>query len=306
MKRILTLLWALAFVLALAVPATAAQYWFQVQDENGRGITSGYTCQIYTVASRAADAIFSDTTYATAKTNPANPDSNGVIAFATNTSTVDVACFGTSGAVQGALAKMKAMTDKDHRVQMQTQNPLKVVRFFWDQTISRGAEVNTGIVLPVGAVVDDVWLELASGVAGHRMSVGLLSTEASGNAGGFCASQGADQVWGTDAAWFRCEASRGQSITFNIATGDTYYYTSNTRGVFLASFSAGGCFIGVLGGNPACSAAASVGQYQEFPYRVRPGAAKTITYRTNDAGTPGTGAGAGGWIYLFYRELRTR
>lgn len=56
MKRILTTILAVVFAWALAAPVEAGYYFFQVRDEQGRAVTSGFKCQIYTVASRTQDA----------------------------------------------------------------------------------------------------------------------------------------------------------------------------------------------------------------------------------------------------------
>ena len=306
MKRILTLIFALAFVWALAAPADAGYYFFQVRDEQGRSITSGFKCQIYTVASRTQDALFTDVNYGTAKTNPVNPDSNGVCTFATSASTVDVLVYADSGNARGAVARVVALTDKDHTVILDTQKNEKQLRFYFDADVSRGAAVDTGIDLPIGAVVSDVWVEIATGFALSSVSVGLLSTEASGDTDGFCVSQGIDQSWGLapglpDPAFFRCEASRTtKTAVEGLGGAEGFHYSSNTRGVLLASFARGQQSV------PAAYSVlrASAGFYKEYTHFVRPGAATSIVYMTNDRQT--TSRGAAGWITIFYKALRNK
>ena len=308
MKRILTLILAVAFAWALAAPVDAAYYFFQVRDEQGRAVTSGFKAQIYTVASRTQDALFSDVTYSTLKTNPVNPDANGVVTFATSASTVDVLVYADSGNARGAVARVVALTDKDHTIILDTQKTEKQLRFYFDADVSRGAAVDTGIDLPKGAVVEDVWIEVATGFALSSVSVGLLSTEASGDTDGFCISQGVDQTWGvtpgyTDSAFFRCEASRSRSTAAEGAGGgERFYYASNTRGALLSSWTRGQLSLPV--GDLGTLRLASNGQYQETLHFVRPGAATSIVYMTNDRQT--TSRGAAGFITIFYRALREK
>ena len=308
MKKFVTIVLA---VLLLAVgfwadSAEAAKYWFQVKDEQGRAITSGFRCQIYTVASRSNDALFTDTGYGTKKTNPMDPDSNGVCEFATSASTVDVLVYGHSGNARGAVARVVGLTDTMHGVILDTQKIEKQIRFYFDADISRGAETDTGIDLPIGALVTDVWVEVATGFALSSVSVGLLSTEASGNTSGFCISQGIDQTWGiapgyTDPSLFRCQASRTHLAAIEGFSGDEpYALTSNTRGVLIASFTRGQRDQGAVAG----TVYTSLGQYQEYPHLVRPGAAASIVYQTNDRQT--TSRGAAGWITIFYKALRNK
>ncbi|HAM41495.1 MAG TPA: hypothetical protein DCP69_09200 [Candidatus Omnitrophica bacterium] len=306
MKRILTLILAVAVIGVLAAPVEAAYYFFQVRDEQGRAVTSGFKAQIYTVASRTQDALFSDVTYSTLKTNPVNPDANGVVTFATSASTVDVLVYADSGNARGAVARVVALTDKDHTIILDTQKPEKQIRFYFDADISRGAAVDTGIDLPKGAVVNDVWIEVATGFALSSVSVGLLSTEASGDTDGFCVSQGIDQTWGLapglpDPAFFRCEASRTmKSAADGLLGNEGFHYSSNTRGVLLASFSRGQNTFPVTAGVQT----ASHGVYQEYRHFVRPGAATSIVYMTNDRQT--TSRGAAGWVSIFYHALREK
>jgi len=306
MKRILTLICALAFLWAMVAPVDAGYYQFQIRDEQGRSITSGVKVQIYTVASRSPDALFTNTNYGTVKTNPVDPDSNGVVSFATSASTVDVLVYGQSGNARGAVARVVGLTDKDHTVILDTQKTEKQIRFYFDANISRGGETDTGIDLPLGAVVTDVWIEVATGFALSSVSVGLLSTEASGDTNGFCVSQGADQTWGTaanrpDSAFFRCEASRTTRPAVEGMLGNEgFIYSSNTRGALLASFVIGQTQFPLA---PLVTVT-SQGRYTEFPHFVRPGAAGSIVYQTNDRHT--TSQGAAGWISIFYRALRNK
>ena len=306
MKRILTLICALAFLWATAAPVDAGYYQFQIRDEQGRGITSGVKVQVYTIASRSPDALFTNTNYGTVKTNPVDPDSNGVVSFATSASTVDVLVYGQSGNARGAVARVVGLTDKDHTVILDTQKSQKQIRFYFDADVSRGGETDTGIDLPIGAVVTDVWVEVATGFALSSVSVGLLSTEASGVTNGFCNSQGIDQTWGTaanlpDTAFFRCEASRTTRPAVEGMLGsEGFVYTSNTRGRLLASFVRGQTQFPIT----PLTTTTSQGRYTEYPHLVRPGAAASIVYQTNDRQT--TSRGAAGFITLFFHALRNK
>lgn len=303
MKRFAVITAAALLLVALAVvPAQAAWYYFQVQDEQGRPITSGFVAQVYTTNSQAHDVVFGQPGMTSQKTNPINPDSNGVITFATAATTVDVVVWGLTGNAQGAVARVKAITDKEHRVILNTQNAEKHLRFFWDRDISKGAAVDTGIDLPIGAVVFDAFVEIATGgnTAGGgpatSVSVGVLSTEASGDTDGFCRSVGAEaNPQGGATKYWRCEASRTtRTAVDGLQGGEWFFWSSNTRGVLLASFGAGQLSYALLG------TGASVGTYAEYPHMVQEGAAKSLVYMTNDR------AAAAGYIHLFYRELRVR
>ncbi len=294
MRKFAVLFAALCLLLALpAVRADATYYWFQVKDQNLQPITSGFTCHVITTASITHDTLFTDNAYGTQKTNPVNPNSQGVCSFATNATTVDVSVWGTAGKAKGATGKADDATETDHVIVINTNAPTKHLRLFWDRGISKGAEVNTGVDLPVGAVVDDVWIEVATGTARASVSVGLLSTDASGDADGFCASVRADLAV-APGQFFRCAASRTAFTNVGMQTkyGDNaFYWSSSTRGVYLGAWAKG-----ADGGY----AWASYGISAEFPYTIPQETARRITYTTNDIG------GHAGYIHLFYKELRNR
>ena len=294
MRKLWSMVLAFAMIAALAiVPADAGLYWFQVKDEHGRPLTSGYTVQVYTSASKTHDVVFTDTGYRTQKTNPMNPDSKGVVRFATTDSTVDMVVWGHGGLAKGSVARITGAVDTDHTIVLQTQNPIKHLRLFWDSALSKGAEKDTGVDLPTGALVEDIWIEVATAAAKASVSVGLLSTEASGDADGFCKSQGADFA-AAPGQWFQCGASKSRFGGLNGKGGNEgFYFTSNTRGVLLASFTAGQST--QIGANRE----ASEGQYAEYKHLVMEGAAKSIVYLTTDR----TSAG---YLHIFYRELKNR
>ena len=299
MKKYAVWLGLLCLLLALPVArAEAAYYWFQVKDENLQPITSGFTCHVITVASQNVDVVFTDNAYGTQKTNPVNPNSQGVCAFATSSSTVDVSVWGTAGKAKGATAKITGAADTDHVIVMNTTLPTKHLRLFWDRSISKGAETDTGVDLPIGAMVDDVWIEVATGSALASISVGLLSTEASGNREGFCTNQGTDHG-AAPFQMFRCQASRTRVAAIEGAGGnERYYYHSNTRGVLLASWARGQSTLPV--GDYLTRAISSNGQYQEYPLVIQQAGAKSVVYQTRDI------SNSAGWIHIFYREFRSR
>ena len=307
MRKILVSLVGLLLLVGASV-ADAAVFNFQVRDEQGKNLATGYTVQVYTLATQAHDTIFSDTGYGTQITNPMNPDSRGSFKFATSQDTVDLVVWGVGGRAKGAVSRIKDLTDHDHIVTVQTQNDIKHLRIFYDSKISKGAEVNTKIDIPVGAVVLDAWIQTATGYPMASVSVGLLSTEASGFAQGFCMSQSAADA-ATPGQYFRCEASRRNIIGDDQVAEKWFerpwFWSSNARGKFLASFS--------LGFNKGLDNlapwVASQGQYYEYQHAVQQGAAHTISYTTSDVGhTAETGVGIGyaGYIHIFYRELNRR
>lgn len=297
------ILFSLVGILLLVGVADAAVFNFQVRDEQGRPIATGFTAQVYTIASTAApDVVYPDTTYTTSITNPMVPDARGSFKFATSQNTVDIVIWGHGGRAMGATARVDDLTDQDHVIILDTQNVNKHLRIFWDVGISKGSEVNTGIQLPAGTVIDDIFIEVVSAVAKASVSVGLLSTLASGDADGFCVSMGADFA-AVPGQFFRCEASTSRSGAIDGQGGrEKIYYSSNTRGALIASFVPGQNTMGALGVG-GTFAYASSGFYREYPLVLKQGMSSIISYTTNDI-TPGTNAA--GYIHIFLRELKNR
>ena len=294
MRKILVSLVGLLLLVGASV-ADSAVFNFVVRDEQNRPIATGYTVQVYTIASTGApDTIYPDTDYSKSMTNPMNPSANGSFKFATSASTVDIVVWGYQGRAMGATARVDDMTDQDHIIVLNTQQVNKHLRFFWDANISQGAEINTGILLPVGTIIDDIFVEVATALVNASVSVGLLSTQASGDADGFCRSQGVDFA-AVPSQIFRCEASATTGVT---GAGQRYTYSSSTRGVLLGLTTPGNLALTVNGTDIA-----SIGQNMEKSHIIKQGAANVVTYMTNDKSHD---AGPAGWVHLFYRELKAR
>ena len=77
-------------------------------------------------------------------------------------------------------------------------------------------------------------------------------------------------------------------------------YVSNTRGRLLASWVRGQTQFPIT----PLTTTSSQGRYTEYPHLVRPGAATSIVYQTNDRQT--TSRGAAGFITIFYNALRNK
>jgi hypothetical protein len=117
--------------------------------------------------------------------------------------------------------------------------------------VKHTAETSTGFVVPSGAVINDVYVEVSTAVASSTIDVGLLSTEVGGNADGFLDGESC-------AATGRVQHHNGDATAAN-----------NTLGAFLTL--------------ATIKDATSPANYYAVPKRhVGDGTAKTITYTTSN------------------------
>lgn len=271
MKRFLIGLLALTFLLgswASLAHAQASTYWFaQVVDEQGQAVTTGLTCHVFTAGTTTTATVYTLSDLATSKTNPIAGDALGQCTWfsASSVTAFDVIVYHKRGRT-----RVDAMSTSTHRIVLDLQPVLKTVRIAY--TTATSGEINTGVTIPKGAMVVDVAIEVVTASTDNSLDIGLLSSEAGGDADGFCVKK----AIGT-AGFFRCEA------TTTGGAANTRY-NQNHRGVLLSVFQTGG-------------ATTHPGIYFEKPH-YGDGTAKTITYTRST--TQATGAG---YIHVFYYEL---
>lgn len=117
-------------------------------------------------------------------------------------------------------------------------------------------EVSTGFVIPAGAVVNDVYIEVATAVAESTIDIGILSTETGGDADGFLDGESC------------ATAGKVQHVQFNATAG------SNTLGALLVAGD--------------IKSADSTALYFSVPKQhVGDGVAKTVTYTTSNHAVAG-------------------
>lgn len=279
MKRMLTGLLALLLVLA-AAPIASAQtsfkFWTQVRDELGQPITTGVTCAVYNAGLDTRPTIYADASVATTKVNPVTGDSSGVCEwYATASTAVDLVVWTKRGR-----ARHDNFTVFDHSVIVDKQSTAKLVRIPF--TNSAGALTNTGVTIPKGALVSDVFIEVVTAVAAAHISIGLSPSEG-GDAGGFCGGY-ATKVGTSNtgrhinkAGWVACHGV----ITLNSAPVSTWidaYYSGFHSGIHLSR--------GAVGSTSTAANTAHAGSYIRFPY-VGDGTIKTVVYVTNNKAVSG-------------------
>lgn len=266
-----------ALLLPVAVPAQplSLPFWIGVVDETGEPITSGVTCHVYTTSSiNTAATVYSNVTLATAITQPITGDSRGICAWFSPvaTTTYDVIVYYSRG-----ISRLQAVTVYDHKVVVDRQAPYKHARFAFSNTLTQ--EVSSGILLPKGAMVEDVVVEVVTNYTNATVSVGLLSTESSGTVTGFVSSQAASV-----AGFFRPGAT--WTVT-QVGDLTNVYLSANTRGTLLADAAVG------------VAANGSKGYYIPKRHLISGTGARTISYSTSSSAVAG-------FIHVFYTEIGNR
>lgn len=112
-------------------------------------------------------------------------------------------------------------------------------------------EASTGFLIPAGAIINDVFIEVSTAVAESTIDIGILSTEVGGDADGFVDGES-------------CAATgRVQHVEYNTSAD------ANTRGVLLVASD--------------IKTADSTALYYSIPKQhIGDGVAKTITYTTSN------------------------
>ena len=277
-RKAITLWLGVIIALAAALPAFAQPnpgrnyWWFQAVNERNQPITSGLSCQVYTAGTTTPAVVYSDANNQTVKANPFPGDSRGQCAWYMPTSTaVDVVAWHKNGR-----AFISSLAITEHRVVVDLQGASKVVRIPF---ATNTALVDTGVQIPVGAVVNDILLEVTVASTTGHIAVGLIG----GNTAGFC-SGGLTLVGDTAAigkslestGWHRCHAVLATSqLSYNDAVAVAFH-----SGALISR--------GAIGTTLTHS-----GSYFRFPYVAN--SAANVGYRTK-----GTVAGH---IYLLMQPL---
>jgi hypothetical protein len=136
-----------------------------------------------------------------------------------------------------------------------------------------GTEVDTGLDLPLGALVHDVAVEVTTADATETVNIGLLSTETNGDVDGFAALVSV--------------ASTGYVPMLTVTAGGTEDFLASTGyGALLASFTAG------------ANVAGDVGTYARKKHFVSGSNATSVVYQ------PSTSDTFAGYGYLYFTRLR--
>jgi len=261
--------------LALPLPAAAQSlyFWVGVRDEYGAAVTSGVTCRVLTANSVSTNAtVYTDAALASAATNPLTATSAGVCAWygADTTTSYDVI---VTAAAKGARARLQAVTVTDHSAILPSTWPYKYIRFPFAQNAS---ETDTGLDLPEGAMVQEVIVEVVTGVTSGTLTVGLLSSETGGDADGFVVALPA-----TPAGFY------GPGPTWTAGSTMKNYLSASTRGALLAAYTLG------------ADAANDPGSFAAKPHLVLSGNATSLTYSTS-------AHAVAGYVHVMYLEVGNR
>ncbi|HAM57303.1 MAG TPA: hypothetical protein DCQ64_18600 [Candidatus Rokubacteria bacterium] len=287
LKRLLTAILTIA-LLAVWVPTGHAQssfyFWAQVVDELGQPITSGVTCQVYTAGGDTASTIYGTATVNAVKANPFSASSTGVCSWYMTASTaVDLIVWHKRGR-----ARMDAFSVNTHRVVLPQQGVTKVVR----QAFTKNTSETSTFSIPKGAIVRDVFIELNGGSSNSAwIQIGTLSTEAAGDANGFCGSgvtKVGDSAGGRslngEATWLGCHAVVA-SAAAAVSSYMDFKYSAFHDGALLARGNIG---------QDTTVAQAHAGSYLRRAY-VNNLANRTISYTTSNDNVYGH-------FYLIYEE----
>lgn len=220
------------FVLSLFLMAGAAfganyDYWAQVYRSTPTvfgtmsltPVSSGVQFVVFTSGTTTAATItkYGDDA-STSVTNPVTAANfasatvcAGQVKFRSTASTVDVLVTDNAG---GYSAFADGMTVNDHRIVIdESTNAVKHGAVYYSATTT--AETSTGVQFDYDTAIHDVRLQVIGTAAGATMSVGLLSSETSGDADGFLA--------------LRSVATAGYVKDTGVVTGGTTYdYTPAT------------------------------------------------------------------------------
>src|SRR2546422_15944 len=201
-RILLSLLAALLLVLPVA-PVFAQQpspgpvpgvtyWWFQLRDERGQPVTAAGLCFVYTAGGDTLATIYTDQNLSTTATNPVTAaplfqsTGNGCSFYTPSTTTsVDVVAwtkrarsrisgYTPAGSAAHVLVVDQQMTAKIIQVPMTAQAPSSGISY-----------VNSGVTIPKGFVVRDVFYQITNVGAGNNVhfTAGILEK----TRGGFCA-----------------------------------------------------------------------------------------------------------------------
>ena len=165
-------------------------YEIQIRDESGvegfaseGDVVTGVLAKVYVAGTKTAATLYKDANQ-TALANPitrAQFAIDGMLRFYTGEASVDIFVADSKGSVKLA----EALTVQSHVIVLPKSTSQKV--FAIPFAASNAVEVDTGIDLPVGLMVEDVLLDVTATDATETIDVGLLSSESGGDANGFLA-----------------------------------------------------------------------------------------------------------------------
>jgi len=319
MSKILAGLLAMALLLAPAVPIVKAQqpgsgplpgvtyWWFQLRDERNQPISAPGICFVYTAGSDTLATIYTDQTLATAAANPVTAaplfqSSGNSCAFYTPSTTTSVDVIAWTKRGRSRLSSYTPGGSAVHLVVIDQQMTQKIIQIPYSvQAPSSGISyVNSGVTIPKGFVVTDVYVQVTNAGSGNNihLSAGILEK----HAGGFIALgsvQPADNSFGgmnvTTLGW---SAVLPQLTTTGLQATQPYCISGFHVGALLATGTTPG----------TCATSTHSGTYLKTPF-VGNGTAKTVVYHVGSGTTPGTfqlspaQATAAGYFYLVGQEI---
>ena len=233
-------------------------------------ITSGCHVIVYDAGTKTKSTIYADENK-TAKTNDITRS-----AFATDTKIV---FWSTKSSHDIFIADDKG-NNAFHASVTPVMHVLPIDRSKSDKCLffpmifnSGGTETDTGLDLPLGAIVTDCAVEVVTTDATETVDIGLLASETNGDANGFAASVSV--------------ASAGIPQMLTATTGSNEVYWSATGyGVLLGTLTAG------------TDAAGDVGTFTRLKHYVTGSNATSVTY------TPSSSDTFAGYGYIWYTHGR--
>lgn len=285
-------------------------WWFQLRTELGLPLATSVpaTCAVYTAGGDTLATIYSDPLLSTTQTNPITAttlfSSQGQsCSFYTANTVTSLDVIAWSKRSRARLTGYTANASQGHIIVLDQQMTSKIIKIPYSNSV--GNKIQTGVQIPKGAAVRDVFLELITGTVDSHMAVGIDANETGGLDSGFCgnfittigtqASPTATTGGITTAAgtlpvaignWIHCHAAL-QSVGATITQFD-YFANAYHSGALMSrgSIGAGTYSAGVL---------PHAGSYIRFPF-IGNGVAKTVVYTTNNKAQTGN-------IYILYDEL---
>lgn len=288
MKRIkTTLMVALAAaVLILSAGAAFAQqpgagpgnstFWYlQAIDERGQPITAALTCMVYQAGTDTNQSVFSDAALTTAVVQPVvggafGAGQAGICSWYTATSVASVDVIAWTKRARARVVALTAASSGGHRLVMDLQTSSKIIRVpIAPGPPSTGTSYrDTGVTIPKGFIVRDVFIEMTSAVAkAYHFVAGIKEADPAGFCSRSTSKIGTKAAGGVDISttgWKRCDA---QVTTAALAATLDFTYSAFHAGSLLAR--------GAVGQNTG--AVAHAGSYFRTAF-IGDGVKKTLVY----------------------------
>lgn len=299
MKKLFKLFVALFILIAAAVPSAHAEFqdmWAAVYSWDGKvgadgkmvltRVTSGITFAVYAANTDTAETLYYYNVDAmTSLTNPVSTTNfesssvcNDMVAFRvdpteTNDRYVDLIVVNTSG---GYTAFVEDFDKYTHAIVIdQRPNIMHHGSIWWAETTQ--AEVSTGVSFLPDTIIHRVAVETTIVAASQTIDVGLLSSQTSGDADGFCNNASA-----ASAVYVNC----GEPVV-TAGTTETYISTAAPIGALMGASAVG------------ADAQGSDGVNSIWEHHITYANATTLTY---SAGT--TAGTASGFIHYWFTRTR--